>query len=176
VNERHFARLLSYLRDGKVIHGGAQDVKDLFLAPTILTDVSPESPVMQEEIFGPILPVMEFERLDEALALLRSRPTPLALYIFTNDRATEARVLTEARSGGACVNDVVSHMVGTGLPFGGLGASGLGAYHGHAGFQTFSHQRAVLRRAAWLDTPFRYPPEKLSLRSLKRALRFLLGD
>ena len=176
VNERHFARLLNYLRDGKVVHGGAHDVESLFIAPTILADVSPESPVMQEEIFGPILPVLEFDQLDDALALLRGRPMPLALYLFTSDRTTEARVLTETRSGGVCVNDVVSHMIGASLPFGGLGESGMGAYHGYAGFEAFSHQRAVLRRATWLDTPFRYPPERLSLVGLKRAMRFLLGN
>jgi acyl-CoA reductase-like NAD-dependent aldehyde dehydrogenase len=131
---------------------------------------------MQEEIFGPILPVVEFDDLDAALAVLRGQPTPLALYVFTKNRATEARVLAATRSGGACVNDVVSHMIGAGLPFGGLGESGMGAYHGRAGFAAFSHQRAVLRRATWLDTPFRYPPERLSPGGLKRALRFLLGD
>jgi aldehyde dehydrogenase (NAD+) len=176
VNQAHFDRLVNYLRDGKAVHGGRHEARDLFIAPTILTGVLPESAVMQEEIFGPILPVMEFDQLDDALALLRGKPTPLALYVFTRDRATEARVLADARSGGACVNDVVSHMIGAGLPFGGLGASGMGAYHGHAGFETFSHQRAVLRRATWLDTPFRYPPQKLSLAGLKRAMRFLLGN
>lgn len=176
VNARHFARLVNYLCDGKIIHGGEQDAKDLFLAPTILTEVLPESPVMQEEIFGPILPVLDFDKLDDALALLRERPTPLALYVFTRYRATQARVLAETRSGGACVNDVVSHMIGTGLPFGGLGESGMGAYHGRAGFDEFTHQRAVLRRALWLDPPFRYPPPKLSLAGLKRAIKFLLSD
>jgi aldehyde dehydrogenase (NAD+) len=175
VNARHFDRLVNYLRDGKVVHGGTHDVEDLFLAPTILEDVSPDASVMLEEIFGPILPVLEFDRLGDALASLRGRPTPLALYVFSNDRATQARVLAETRSGGVCVNDVVSHMIGTGLPFGGLGESGLGACHGRAGFDAFSHDRAVLRRATWLDTPFRYPPQKLSLAGLKRALRFLLG-
>jgi aldehyde dehydrogenase (NAD+) len=148
----------------------------LFITPTILADVSPDATVMQDEIFGPVLPVLEFDKLDDALTLLRGKPTPLALYVFTRDRATEARVLADARSGGACVNDVVSQMIGAGLPFGGLGESGMGSYHGRAGFDTFSHQRAVLRRATWLDTPFRYPPERLSLRNLKRAMRFLLGD
>ncbi len=174
VNARHFERLTNYLRDGKVIHGGEQNEKDLFLAPTILTDASPESPVMQEEIFGPILPVLDFDKLDDALALLRPRPTPLAFYLFTSDRATEAQALAEVQSGGACVNDVVSHMIGSGLPFGGLGESGMGAYHGRAGFAAFSHQRAVLRRATWLDTPFRYPPPKLALARLKRFFGFLL--
>ncbi len=176
VNPAHFERLVSYLRDGKAVHGGQHYAKDLFIAPTILADVSPDAAVMQEEIFGPILPVLEYEKLDEALALLRNRPTPLALYVFTCDRVTEASVLAEARSGGACVNDVVSHMVGAGLPFGGLGESGMGAYHGRAGYEAFSHQRAVLRRATWLDLPFRYPPQKISLAGLKRAMRFLLGN
>jgi len=176
VNQAHFERLVNYLRDGKAVHGGRHDAKDLFIAPTILADVSSDAAVMQEEIFGPILPVLEFEKLDDALALLRDRPTPLALYLFTRDRATEARVLAEARSGGACVNDVVSHMIGAGLPFGGLGESGMGSYHGRAGFDAFSHQRAVLRRATWLDTPFRYPPQKLSVARLKQAMRFLLCD
>lgn len=176
VNQAHFERLVNYLRDEKAVHGGRHDPKSLFIEPTILADVSPNAAVMQEEIFGPILPVLEFDKLDEALALLRGKPTPLALYVFTRDRATEARVLANARSGGACVNDVVSHMIGAGPPFGGLGASGMGAYHGRAGFDTFSHQRAVLRRATWLDLPFRYPPQKLSLAGLKRAMRFLLGD
>jgi acyl-CoA reductase-like NAD-dependent aldehyde dehydrogenase len=176
VNARHFERLANYLHNGKILHGGEHDAKDLFLAPTILTDVSPASPVMQEEIFGPILPVLEFEQLDDVLTQLRGKPTPLALYVFTRDRTTETRVLAETRSGGVCVNDVVTHMIGTGLPFGGLGESGMGAYHGRAGFETFSHQRAVLRRATWLDLPFRYPPARLSLTGLRRAMRLLLGD
>jgi aldehyde dehydrogenase (NAD+) len=176
VNQAHFERLVNYLGDGKVLHGGQHEAKALFIAPTILAGVAPDAAVMQEEMFGPILPVLEFDRLDDALAMLRDRPTPLALYVFTRDRAVERRVLAETRSGGACVNDVVSHMIGTGLPFGGLGESGLGAYHGHAGFEAFSHQRSVLRRATWLDTPFRYPPQKLSLPGLKRAMRFLLRD
>ncbi len=176
VNPVHFERLVHYLSEGKAIHGGWHDAKNLFIAPTILAAVSPDAAVMQEEIFGPILPVLEFDTLDEALALLRDRPTPLALYVFTRDRATEGRVLANVRSGGACVNDVVSHMIGAELPFGGLGASGMGSYHGRAGFEAFSHPRAVLRRATWLDTSFRYPPERLSLGGLKRAMKLLLGD
>lgn len=176
INVRHFERLVNYLGDGKVVHGGEHTMNELFLAPTILADVPPESPVMQEEIFGPILPVFGFDKLDDALALLRERPTPLALYVFSRDRATQTRVLAETRSGGACVNDVVSHMVGTGLPFGGLGASGMGAYHGRAGFDAFTHRRSVMRRATWVDLPFRYPPPKLSVAGLKRAYRFMLGN
>ena len=175
VNAQHFARLTSYLRDGRILHGGEHDANDLFLAPTLLGEVSPASPVMQEEeIFGPILPLVEFDELDEALTLLRGRPTPLAIYVFTRDRATETKILAGTRSGGACINDVVSHILGNDLAFGGLGDSGLGAYHGRAGFETFSHRRAMVRRATWLDTPFRYPPQKISLAGLKRSLRLLL--
>jgi aldehyde dehydrogenase (NAD+) len=176
VNQKHFDRIVRYLADGKVLHGGAQDAAKRFIAPTVLGEVDWNAPVMQEEIFGPILPVQEFEHLAEVVERLRDRPTPLALYVFTRDRAVETRVLTEIRSGGACVNDVVSHMVGTGMPFGGLGESGLGAYHGKTGFTAFSHQRAVLRRGLWWDPPFRYPPQPLSLAALKKAFRFLLGD
>jgi aldehyde dehydrogenase (NAD+) len=176
INHKHFDRLVAYLADGNVWHGGAHERATRFIAPTILGDVNWNSPVMQEEIFGPILPVLEFERLDEVVAQLQSRPTPLALYLFTQDRATETRLLGELRSGGVCLNDTISHMVGTGLPFGGLGESGLGAYHGQAGFGAFSHQRAVLRRGTWWDPPFRYPPQQLSLTALKKAFRFLLGD
>jgi aldehyde dehydrogenase (NAD+) len=176
VNQKHFDRIVRYLADGKVLHGGAPDAARRFIAPTVLGEVDWNAPVMQEEIFGPILPVLEFEHLDEVVERLRHRPTPLALYVFTRDRAVETRVLTEIRSGGACINDVVSHMVGPGLPFGGLGESGLGAYHGEAGFAAFSHHRAVLRRGLWGDPPFRYPPQPLSLPALKKAFRFLLGD
>jgi acyl-CoA reductase-like NAD-dependent aldehyde dehydrogenase len=176
VNAAHFARLVNYLEAAKVVHGGAHDSTDLFIEPTILVGVPWEAPVMREEIFGPILPVLSFENLDEALALLRERPVPLALYLFTGNRAQEARVLAETRSGGVCVNDVISHMIGSGLPFGGLGESGFGAYHGRAGFDAFSHQRSIMRRATWLDAPFRYPPLNLSLPILKKALRLLLRD
>jgi aldehyde dehydrogenase (NAD+) len=174
VNRRHFDRLAAYLSTGRVLHGGQHDAGDLYLAPTLLKDVPHESPVMQDEIFGPILPVLEFDRLDEALALLRDRPTPLALYLFTRDPATQERVLAETRSGGVCVNDTISHILGEHLPFGGLGESGLGAYHGKASFDAFSHHRSVLRRSFRFDSKVRYPPPRLSLAALKRAWRFLL--
>jgi len=168
VNRRHFDRLSAF--------GAEHDAGDLYMAPTILTDVSWDAPVMQEEIFGPILPVLEFDSLDDALAKLRDRPTPLALYLFTNDRATQERVLEATRSGGVCINDTVTHMVGNDLPFGGLGESGMGAYHGRASFDCFSHRRSVLRRSTVIDLPFRYPPPKISLARLRQAYRFLLGD
>jgi acyl-CoA reductase-like NAD-dependent aldehyde dehydrogenase len=175
INRRHFERLTGYLGSGRVVHGGQQEADDLYLAPTILTDVSPDAPVMQEEIFGPILPVLEFERLEDALARLRNRPIPLALYLFTKSRAIQESVLDGCRSGGVCLNDTVTHMVGKNLPFGGLGESGMGAYHGQASFDCFTHRRSVLRRSLAVDPKLRYPPPRISLATLKRAFRFLLG-
>jgi len=175
INRRHLDRLTRYLRDGRIVHGGQWDADDLYVAPTLLTEVAADAPAMVEEIFGPILPVVEYEQLDQALALLRDRPTPLALYLFTPDRATQERVLAATRSGGVCFNDTLTHMVGSSLPFGGLGESGLGAYHGRASFDGFTHYRSVLRRSFGVDPPLRYPPPRISLAALKRALRFLLG-
>jgi aldehyde dehydrogenase (NAD+) len=121
------------------------------------------------------LPVLEFDTIDQALALLRDRPTPLALYLFTNQKPIQEQVLASTRSGGVCLNDTVKHMVGKDLPFGGLGESGLGAYHGHASFNAFTHQRSVMRRSLAVDPKLLYPPARFSLATLRRAYRFLLG-
>jgi len=175
-HERHFDRLMNFLGDGKVFHGGEHHRQELYLAPTILTEIVPDSAVLQEEIFGPVLPVLEFDDLSEVVTRLQAAPTPLALYLFTQDRELERKLIAQVRSGGACVNDVISQMTGTNLPFGGLGESGFGVGHGRAGFEAFSHRRSILRRATWLDLPFRYPPARLSIAALKRALKFLLRD
>jgi len=175
VNRKHWERLTAYLRSGKIAYGGRHDAADLYLAPTILTEVPPNASVMNEEIFGPILPVLEFDTLEGALGMLRDRPTPLALYLFSRNRATQDRVLAETRSGGVCLNDTVTHMVGKDLPFGGVGESGFGAYHGRASFDCFSHHRSVLRRSFRIETRLLYPPPRVSLATLKRAYRFLLG-
>jgi acyl-CoA reductase-like NAD-dependent aldehyde dehydrogenase len=172
INRRHFDRLAAYLDDGTIACGGRRDAGDLYLEPTILTDVSGSAPVMQEEIFGPILPVLEFSELGEVLNTLRDRPTPLALYLFSADRATQERVLSGSRSGGVCLNDTVTHILGKKLPFGGLGESGMGAYHGRASFDCFTHRRSVLRRSLALDPPLRYPPPRVALPGLKRILRW----
>ncbi len=174
VNRRHFDRLVSHLGSGRIVCGGELDAGDLYIAPTILTEVATDAPVMQEEIFGPILPVLEFASVDEVLTSLRNRPTPLALYLFARDRAIQDRVLAETRSGGVCINDTVSHIIGHHLPFGGLGESGMGAYHGRAGFDCFSHRRSVLRRSLAFDPQLRYPPPRFSLGTLKRFYRFFL--
>ena len=175
INRQHLDRLTGYLSSSQIACGGRRDPDDLYLAPTILTGVTADAPVMQEEIFGPILPVLEFDRLDDALASLCQRPTPLALYLFTRDRAAQERVLNATRSGGVCLNDTIVHMIGKDLPFGGLGDSGLGAYHGRASFDCFTHYRSVLRRSLAFDSKLRYPPPRLKLAALKRACRLLLG-
>ena len=170
VNRRHFDGLI------KCAAACNHDADDLYIEPTLLPNVSWEDPVMQEEIFGPILPVIPFDSIDEVLALLLSRPAPLALYLFTNDRAVQERVLSGSRSGGACINDTVVHMLGQDLPFGGVGESGMGQHHGKAGFDCFSHERTIVRRPTSFDFRFRYPPPKLTLEKLKKACRFLLSS
>ena len=158
VNDRHLDRLRGLLSSGTVAAGGQVDRKDRYIAPTILTQVSAESPVMEEEIFGPILPVLSVSSLDEAISFVNRRPKPLALYLFAESAEVRDTVLARTSSGGVCINDAAVHLGVPALPFGGIGASGIGAYHGRAGFETFSHKKSVLERAAWFDPALRYPP------------------
>jgi aldehyde dehydrogenase (NAD+) len=172
VNRRHFDRLHAMLGDGKVFHGGRSDTDDLYIEPTVLTDMNRDSAVMGEEIFGPVLPVLEFDQIDEVIMHLAEQPSPLALYLFTRCRETMDHVLASTRSGGVCINDTVSHILGRDLPFGGVGDSGMGDYHGHAGFECFTQRRSVLWRSLQIDPEFRYPPPGVSLPVLKRLMRF----
>lgn len=174
VNHRHFGRLIGYLGQGRVACGGEHEADDLFIAPTILTDVDPSAPVMQDEIFGPILPVIPFQGINELTAGLREHPKPLALYLFTHDRAVQERILAETSSGGVCINDTMTHVFGKDLPFGGVGASGMGSYHGKASFDSFTHFKSVLRRSIWPDPGFQYPPPRHSLARVKRFYRLLM--
>ncbi len=174
VSTRHFDRLQAFLLDSRIVCGGEADRDARYLAPTLLTDVPDGAPVLQEEIFGPILPVLAYDTLGAALDALRERPVPLALYLFSESRDTQDQILARSRSGGACVNDTVMHLLNPRLPFGGLGESGMGACHGRAGFDTFSHRRSVLRRGTRRDPAFRYPPARIPLRWLKRLLPLLL--
>ena len=170
VNRRHYDRLIPYAGTGK------HDAEDLYIAPTLLPGVLWDDPVMQDEIFGPILPIIPFDSLNEVLTLLHDRPTPLALYLFTNDRDVQKWIVVGTRSGGVCLNDTIVQIVGQNLPFGGVGESGMGQSHGKAGFACFSHERTIVRRSSSFDFRFRYPPPKLSLEKLKKACRFLLGS
>lgn len=176
INRRHWQRLLDLLESGKILAGGQSDPDTRFLAPTLLEVADWDSPAMKEEIFGPILPLLPYDHLDDVVDNLARRPIPLAAYIFTKDRRIARNLLARVRSGGACINDTVAHITGTSLPFGGLGESGMGSYHGKAGFDAFSHHRAVLRRSMTIDLPFRYPPARIALALLKRSLPWLLRD
>jgi aldehyde dehydrogenase (NAD+) len=158
VNERHHQRLTRLLGSGEVVVGGDADVKQRYLAPTVLKNVSPDSPVMQDEIFGPILPVLSVPNVEAAIDFVNAHAKPLALYVFTRNKQHARDVLERTSSGGACVNDVVSHLVPPELPFGGVGPSGMGAYHGRATFDTFTHQKSVLDKGTSVDPALRYPP------------------
>lgn len=158
VNGRHLERLAKLLESGRPAFGGEIDAEQNYLAPTVLRDVAPDSPIMQEEIFGPILPVLTVADMDEAVEFVNSRDKPLALYVFTRDDAVEEKVLRETSSGGACVNGTIMHIMDTRVPFGGVGPSGQGAYHGRHSFETFSHRKAVLKRGFRFDLKMLYPP------------------
>ncbi|MGD1857882.1 MAG: aldehyde dehydrogenase [Leptolyngbyaceae cyanobacterium] len=162
INQRQFDRLTGLLDSGTVLVGGEADASTRYIAPTVLDNVTWDSPVMQDEIFGPILPVLTYDRFDQALAQVNARPKPLALYLFSRDRAKQQRVLTETSSGGVCLNDTVLHIGVPGLPFGGVGQSGMGSYHGKASFDTFSHYKSVLKKTFWFDLDWRYAPYKAS--------------
>jgi aldehyde dehydrogenase (NAD+) len=160
VNDAHLGRLVEMLGStkGRVVTGGSWDAATRFMAPTVLAEVSRDDDVMQDEIFGPILPVLSYENIGEVLATLNEREKPLALYIFANNADLVAQVIAGSSSGSVCVNHNAVQLAVPGLPFGGVGASGMGAYHGHAGFQTFSHAKSVLHRPERGELPLMYPP------------------
>ncbi|MBN3961350.1 aldehyde dehydrogenase [Nostoc sp. NMS8] len=170
ISEKHFDRLVSFLKDGKVIIGGKTEPSERYIAPTVIDDVSLEDSVMQEEIFGPILPIIEYTDIAEAIALINSRPKPLALYLFSQDKNLQKQVLQETSSGGVCINDTVMQVGVSSLPFGGVGDSGIGNYHGKASFDTFSHKKSVLQNSFWLDLKWRYAPYKGKLPFIKKLL------
>jgi aldehyde dehydrogenase (NAD+) len=171
VNDRHFERLLGFVDSGKVAIGGRSDAASRYIEPTVLTNVEPDSPVMQEEIFGPILPVLHCDDLDAAIRFIRAGDKPLAAYVFTKDKAAETRFLERVSTGNACVNDTMMFMTVHELPFGGVGPSGMGAYSGQHGFTTFSHMKAVMRRAWWPDPDLRYAPYTDGKFKLLRKIR-----
>lgn len=171
VNERHYYEKKALLEGQTIAFGGVYDDQQHTMEPTVLIDVDPESPVMQEEIFGPILPVLTWTRLEEAIDFVRSRPKPLALYLFTEKRDVEKRVLDQCSFGGGCINDTVIHLATSHMGFGGVGHSGMGSYHGKRSFDTFTHYRSIVRKSTWLDLPFRYPPaDEKKLRLIRRFL------
>lgn len=158
VNDRHLQRLKGLLAGQQVVHGGQADDAARYLAPTLVLRPDPASPLMQEEIFGPILPLLEVDDLEAAIRFVAARPHPLALYLFTRDRAAEQRVVGTLQAGNVCVNDTVMFYMAPDLPFGGVGTSGMGRYHGWFGFETYSHMKSVMRRYTLIDPDLRYPP------------------
>ena len=158
INQKHFRRLAGLIGREKVVFGGGLEEDRCRIEPTVMDNVTWEDPVMGEEIFGPILPVLTFQTLEEAAAQVNSRPHPLALYLFTSDKQHVRYVTSRCQFGGGCVNDTIIHLATSAMGFGGVGASGMGAYHGKVGFDTFSHHKSIVDKKTWLDLPMRYQP------------------
>jgi aldehyde dehydrogenase (NAD+) len=171
INAKNFDRLLGLLPGSKILHGGKSEKASLFIEPTLLESHA-ESKVMEEEIFGPLLPIIEMNELSEMIDFVNQRPKPLALYLFTQDDEKIEEVLTRTSSGGVSVNDVIMHMASPTLPFGGVGSSGMGHYHGEFSFKTFTHAKSVLKKSTLVDIPLRYAPYTESkLKWMKRLLK-----
>ncbi len=172
INKRHFDRLMGIIDDATPVVGGQGVAETLRIEPTLLDNVTPSSACMQQEIFGPVLPVLCWDKWEEVEQFVLSRPRPLASYLFTTDKGTENRFRQHLAFGGGCVNDTIVHLAVHGMPFGGVGDSGMGSYHGKAGFDTFTHYKSILKKANWLDLPFRYQPyTKLKSSLLRLFLR-----
>lgn len=156
LNEKHFERILGLINGEKLVYGGQSEPESLRIAPTVLNNITWDDAVMGEEIFGPLLPILTFDTLDEALDTVESHPHPLALYFFSEDKAAQKKVLDTCRFGGGCINDTIIHLATSDMPFGGVGESGMGSYHGRVGFETFSHYRSIVDKKTWMDLPIRY--------------------
>ena len=156
INEKHFERILGLINGEKLVYGGQSEPESLRIAPTVLNNITWDDAVMGEEIFGPLLPILTFDTLDEALDTVESHPHPLALYFFSEDKAAQKKILDPCRFGGGCINDTIIHLATSDMPFGGVGESGMGSYHGRVGFETFSHYRSIVDKKTWMDLPIRY--------------------
>ncbi len=171
INEKRFDKLTSFLGDGKIVTGGNYNREKLFIAPTVLADVSPGAGIMQEEIFGPVLPVIEFNTTEEAMQIVRQNSNPLAFYLFTNNKKEKEEWIQKVPFGGGCINNADWHFTNHNLPFGGVGSSGLGAYHGEYTFNTFTRAKPVMTTPTWFDPAFKYPPLKGKLKMFKWFFR-----
>ena len=171
INQKHFERLLGLLKSGRIVEGGQFEEKTRQIAPTILDNVTWESAVMQEEIFGPLLPVLEFESLNAALSEVNQYPKPLAFYLFTKSKENETQAIRTTSFGGGCINDTIIHLANPNLRFGGVGESGMGQYHGKGSYDTFSHLKSIMKKSNRLDVPLRYPPFKNHLSLLKKFIK-----
>lgn len=170
INQNQFQRLTSYLSQGRIIHGGKTNAADLFIEPTIMDNISLDSPIMQEEIFGPILPVISFDSMEEALAIISRNPNPLAFYVYTSSRHKEEAWIHAVPFGGGSVNNSSWHYTNPALPFGGRGFSGMGACHGKHSFDRFTHEKSVLKTPTWFDPDIKYPPFKGKLGLFRKII------
>ena len=170
INDKQWLRLTSYLSEGEIVYGGKSDRASLFIEPTIMTGIHADAKIMQDEIFGPILPIITYQSNEEALAVIQQNNNPLAFYVFTENKSDENYWLTNVPSGGACVNNATMHITNHDLPFGGRGFSGTGGYHGKKSFETFTHAKSVLKTPTWIDPSFKYPPYKGKGWLLKRLI------
>ena len=171
VNKHAFDRLLGYLNDGDIIIGGDTDEQELYISPTVIDNVDPDFPVMQEEIFGPILPVISFTKLDRAIKYVNMYDKPLAFYYFSNNIKKAKKVLNETTSGGGCINDTILHISNSNLPFGGVGNSGMGKYHGRRSFDIFTNERSIVFSSTKIDIPLKYAPYTRKLKLIKFLLK-----
>jgi aldehyde dehydrogenase (NAD+) len=171
INQKHFEHLTKLLNNSEIIIGGDTKPDELYIAPTLIDHVSLTDPIMQTEIFGPILPIIEYTDIETAIALINSQLKPLALYLFTRNQALQKHILQNTSSGGVCINDIAMQFAVSSLPFGGVGNSGIGSYHGKASFDTFSHYKSVLKNSFWLDINWRYAPYKGKLSLLKLIIK-----
>lgn len=171
VNIDALNRVKNYLKDGEIYFGGTFDDEDLYIDPTILTNIKDNSDVMEDEIFGPLLPIIEYSALDDAIGYIRSKEKPLALYYFSEDKKSIEKILSTVSSGGATINDTIIHVASSNIPFGGVGTSGVGQYHGKASFDTFSHNKSIIKRGTFFELPIRFAPYKDKLTLLKKLMK-----
>jgi len=171
INERQFDRLINYLQQGKIVYGGKFDKAKLYIEPTIVEEVPEDAPLMTEEIFGPILPIIPFKTFEEAKAIIDRNPDPLAFYVFTGSSKKEKQWVENVSFGGGCINNASWHLTNHHLPFGGIGNSGIGNYHGKNSFETFSHRKAIMKTPTWFDPDIKYPPLKGKLWLFKKVIR-----
>lgn len=171
VNRDHFDRLKGLLTESNIVHGGVMNPDLCSIEPTIIEDITWDDAIMQEEIFGPLLPVLTFQNLEEAIAVLKEKEKPLSLYYFGENARSQQRVLDSLSFGGGCINDTLYHLANPNLPFGGVGNSGMGSYHGKDSFDTFSHKKSVLKQTTKFDIPLRYPGSKIAHRITKRIMK-----
>lgn len=171
INEKHFDRILGLIDEKKVVHGGGSDRSTLRIEPTVMDNVTFSDAVMQEEIFGPVMPILVFDSLDEVIRRINSMPHPLALYIFTSDKKAARKVTARCGFGGGCINDTIIHLATSEMGFGGFGESGMGAYHGKTGFDTFTHYKSIVDKKTWIDLPMRYEPYR---KGAEKLVRFFL--